>query len=56
MQPLVYDFGQLTDTTEKDYTTQIVQNYVSIYNNAKCVTVNLQPNKWLYTYIATYLL
>ena len=30
MQPLVYDFGQLTNTTEKDYTTQIVKNRVSI--------------------------
>ena len=29
MQPLVYDFGQLTNNTEKDYTTQIVTDRVS---------------------------
>lgn len=26
MRPLVYDFGQLNDDTEKAYTSQIVQN------------------------------
>ena len=35
MQPLVYDFGQLTNMTEEDYTVQIVQDRVSVwYNNA----------------------
>ena len=35
MQPLVYDFGQLTNMTEEDYTVQIVQDRVSMwYNNA----------------------
>ena len=29
MQPLIYDFGQLTDNTEEDYTTQIVKDRVS---------------------------
>ena len=29
MRPLVYDFGQLTNTTEKDYTKQIVHNHCS---------------------------
>ena len=29
MQPLVYDFGQLTDNTEENYTVQIVKNHVS---------------------------
>ena len=33
MQPLVYDFGQLTDNTEKDYTTQIVTDRVSNLNS-----------------------
>ena len=33
MQPLVYDFGQLTDNTEKDYTTQIVTDCVSNLNS-----------------------
>ena len=34
MQPLVYDFGQLTNVTEKDYTIQIVKDRVSVcYNN-----------------------
>ena len=26
MRPLVYDFGQLNNATEKDYITQIVKN------------------------------
>ena len=29
MRPLVYDFGQLTNTTEQDYTGQIVINHCS---------------------------
>ena len=29
MRPLVYDFGQLTNTTEQDYTGQIVMNHCS---------------------------
>ena len=33
MQPLVYDFGQLTDLTEKDYIRQIVTDRVSNLNN-----------------------
>ena len=33
MQPLVYDFGQLTNNTEKDYTTQIVTDRVSNLND-----------------------
>ena len=28
MRPLVYDFGQLTNRTEKDYTRQIVSDHV----------------------------
>ena len=28
MRPLVYDFGQLTSDTEKDYTEQIVHDHV----------------------------
>ena len=32
MQPLVYDFGQLTDNTEENYTIQIVKNHVSCYH------------------------
>ena len=36
MQPLVYDFGQLPNMTEKDYTVQIVKNRVSVcYNSTK---------------------
>ena len=34
MQPLVYDFGQLTNITEKDYTVQIVKDRVSIRPNS----------------------
>ena len=34
MQPLVYDFGQLTNITEKDYTVQIVKDRVSICPNS----------------------
>jgi len=30
MQPLVYDFGQLTDNTEEAYTMQIVKDRVSV--------------------------
>ena len=29
MRPPVYDFGQLTNKTEKDYTKQIVRNHCS---------------------------
>ena len=29
MRPLVYDFGQLNTDTEREYTTQIVQDHVS---------------------------
>ena len=29
MQPMVYDFGQLADNTEENYTMQIVKNHVS---------------------------
>ena len=29
MRPLVYDFGQLTNATEQDYTGQIVINHCS---------------------------
>ena len=29
LQPLVYDFGQLTDNTEEAYTAQIVTDHVS---------------------------
>ena len=39
MQPLVYDFGQLTDNTEKDYTTQIVTDRVSNLNSNKVIFV-----------------
>ena len=39
MQPLVYDFGQLTNTTEKDYTGQIVKNCVSTSYVHRYVTV-----------------
>jgi len=28
MRPLVYDFGQLTDKTEEDYTRQLVSYHV----------------------------
>ena len=28
MRPLVYDFGQLTNRTEEDYTRQIVSDHV----------------------------
>ena len=28
MQPLLYDFGQVTGTTEKEYIRQIVANHV----------------------------
>ena len=30
MRPLVYDFGQLTTLTEKDYTKQIVSDHVRV--------------------------
>ena len=30
MRPLVYDFGQLNQDTEKDYITQIVKDHVSV--------------------------
>ena len=30
MRPLVYDFGQLTTQTEKDYTKQIVLDHVRV--------------------------
>ena len=39
MQPLVYDFGQLTDNTEKDYTIQIVTDRVSNLNSNKVIFV-----------------
>ena len=29
MRPLVYDFGQLTNMSEEDYTKQIVKNHCS---------------------------
>ena len=32
MRPLVYDFGQLSDQTEKEYTLQIVKNHVRKYS------------------------
>ena len=31
MRPLVYDFGQLNTDTERDYTTQIVHDHVSVF-------------------------
>ena len=40
MQPLVYDFGQLTDNTEKDYTIQIVTDRVSNVVILACFYIN----------------
>ena len=41
MQPLVYDFGQLTNTTEKDYTIQIVTDRVSHLQKLRCYLLML---------------
>ncbi len=35
MRPLVYDFGQLNNSTEKDYTTQIVRGRCSDIENVQ---------------------
>ena len=35
MRPLVYDFGQLNNSTEKDYTTQIVRGRCSDIENVR---------------------
>lgn len=39
MKPLVYDFGQLNDSTEKDYTEQIVKGRCS-----RIVSVKKRPD------------
>ena len=43
MQSLVYDFGQLSHDTEKDYATKIVEKYV-------CVTNVVAIEKYIFTY------
>jgi len=39
MQPLLYDFGQVTGKPEKDYITQIVTNHVSAIKYKFCTYV-----------------
>jgi len=48
MQSLVYDFGQLSSTTEQQYTKKIVERYVChvcVLTMASCVLNNLQKTK-----------
>ena len=51
MQPLIYDFGQLTNVTEKDYTVQIVKDRVSIFCNSTKLSVKFSQLSgcWLLT-------
>ena len=50
MQPLLYDFGQVTGKPEKDYITQIVTNHVSstlCQNPLECYVSVYQYNMYL---------
>ena len=46
MRPLVYDFGQLTNTTEQDYTGQIVINHCSETLPQKVITAMSRVLAW----------
>ena len=46
MRPLVYDFGQLTNTTEQDYTGQIVINHCSETLSQQVITAVSRVLAW----------
>ena len=46
MRPLVYDFGQLTNTTEQDYTGQIVINHCSEIISQQAITAVSRVLAW----------
>ena len=51
MRPLVYDFGQLTNTTEQYYTGQIVHNYCSETHSKQVIAALTDVLIWCQKYM-----
>ena len=54
MRPLVYDFGQLDDSTENDYTKQMVHDRCSTVvdlNKANCINAVADVLTWSQSYM-----